>query len=110
MRTIRAEFTKKTCEQALDRCFDAKEDDWRCEYCSQLFAKRRPEFHHHIPAALGGSNSLWNCRVICPPCHRIVTKLEDLPTITKMKAVLEKRAGLRRPKQKIQSAGFRKWA
>lgn len=92
MRTVRAEFSKKTCEQAWERA------NGNCEYCNQPFDGRRPEYHHHIPAALGGGNVLSNARCICPPCHRWVTRVEDVPQITKAKAVEEKRAGLRRSK------------
>jgi len=111
MRTIRAEFSKKTCEQAWERCFDKEIDDGRCEYCGQAFGQRRPDYHHHIPAALGGDNSLENCRCICKACHRIVTRDEDLPRITEAKAVLEGRAGLRRsktswPRQKFKQRRF----
>src|SRR5689334_15021397 len=89
MRTTRAEFSKRTCEQAWERA------NGNCEYCGTPFAGRRPDYHHHIPAALGGGNSLENCRCICGPCHRNVTAVEDLPRITKAKSIEEKRAGLR---------------
>jgi 5-methylcytosine-specific restriction enzyme A len=109
MRTIRAEFSKATCEEAWERCYVPDIGVECCEYCHLGFGGMRPEYHHHIPTALGGDNSLENCRVICPPCHRRVTKEEDLPRIVKAKAILEKRAGLRRSKQKINSRGFEKW-
>lgn len=102
MRTDRLEFSKSVKEAAWSRA------NGNCEYCHQPFNGRRPEYQHHLPAALGGGNSLENCRCICTPCHRLVTRTEDLPRIVKAKAVEEKRAGLRRSKQKIPSRGFEK--
>jgi 5-methylcytosine-specific restriction endonuclease McrA len=102
VRTARAEFTKKTMEQAWERA------NGNCEYCHLPFDGRRPEYHHHISAALGGGNSLENCRCICVRCHREVTKTEDLPRIVKAKALEEKRAGLRRSKTRWPKQSFRR--
>jgi 5-methylcytosine-specific restriction endonuclease McrA len=95
MRSVRAEFPKKVREQGWERCYDKEEDDGRCEDCGQLFAKRTPEYHHIIAAALGGLGILDNLLVLCPPCHRIRTKVENVP-IFKAKATEEKRKGIRR--------------
>lgn len=92
MRSVRAEFSKAVKEAAWARA------KGRCEHCSCGFGGRRPEYQHVIPAALGGPATLDNCLCLCPPCHRYITKTEDLPRIVKAKALEEKRAGLRRSK------------
>jgi hypothetical protein len=62
--------------------------------CKQLFGDRTPEYHHILAAALGGDNSLSNLLVICPPCHRAFTKVENKP-IFRAKRIEEKRKGWR---------------
>lgn len=99
MRSTRAEFSKATREEAWARCFDKQADDGRCEgLCKELFAGRVPEYHHLIPAALGGDNSLTNCAVLCKKCHKHATKEETAPMVSRAKRIEEKRAGLRKPK------------
>jgi 5-methylcytosine-specific restriction endonuclease McrA len=89
MRTDRQEFSRQTKEERW------RHADGKCEYCHQDFAGRRPDYHHHTPAALGGGNDFSNCRCICPPCHRRVTRDEDVPRISKAKRSEADRAGLR---------------
>jgi 5-methylcytosine-specific restriction enzyme A len=102
MRTERSEFDKKTRELAWNRC------GGKCEICTQAFNGRRPDYHHLIPCALGGDNSLGNCRVICVKCHREITEMEDRPRITKAKRIYEEAANLRAPiKRKIPSRPFK---
>lgn len=100
MRTERAEFDRPTKEAAWQRAAG------KCELCCQPFSGRRPEYHHRRPAALGGDSSLRNCACICPPCHRIVTRDEDMPRIIKAKRVERKLANLTPSKPKIRSRGF----
>lgn len=100
MKTDRQEFDRATKEAAWARAAG------KCEICIQPFDGRRPEYHHKIPAALGGDNSLKNCKCICPPCHRIVTRDEDMPRITKAKRTERKRANIVPRKPKIKSRGF----
>ncbi len=100
VKSPRSEFSKSVRDAAWYRCED------RCDICKQEFAGRRPEYHHHLEAALGGSNDLENCQVLCPTCHRYITTATSIPRTSKVRRILEKRAGLRRPKQKIQSRGF----
>ena len=102
MRTERSEFDKKTKEAAWDRC------GGKCEICTAAFNGRRPDYHNLIPCALGGGNSLQNCRVICVKCHREITEMEDKPRITKAKRIQETAANLRAPiKRKIPSRPFK---
>ena len=98
MRSHRQEFSKATKEEGWERCYDAVAQDGRCEgVCKQLFGGRRPEYHHVLAAALGGDNSLGNMLVVCNPCHRAITTVENVP-IFRAKAVEEKRKGIRRSK------------
>lgn len=88
MKSHRAEFTKATKANAFLRC---------CGKCEGCFARLlgRPEYHHMTPAALGGSNDLDNCKVLCSKCHRIETSTVTVPTVAKAVRVAEKRMGLR---------------
>ena len=94
MASARSEFTKQTKLEAWQRA------DGHCEGCGQAFGERRPEYDHQKSAAMGGDNSLENCKVLCPKCHRAKTLIEDMPTIWKSNAIREKRAGLRRSRFK----------
>ena len=94
---MRAEFSKRTCVAAWRRCHDGQGLP-RCEGCGQAFQGRRPEYDHKKMCELGGDNSLNNCQVLCPKCHRAKTIAEDMPMIWKSNAVRDKRAGLRRSK------------
>lgn len=61
---MRAEFSRKTRVLAFER------SKGRCESCGALLKVGEGEFDHILPAALGGSNDLSNCQVLCVPCHR----------------------------------------
>jgi len=100
MRTDRAEFDKKTREAAWQRA------GGKCEICTADFAGRRPDYHHRIAAALGGDNSLQNCRVICSKCHKEITDTMR-GGIDKAKRIEEKRANTRQPKWKQRMSGVK---
>ena len=95
MASARSEFTKQTKREGWQRCHDS-EGVPRCERCGQPFQGRRPEYDHIKMCELGGDNSLENCEVLCPKCHREKTSMEDMPMIWKSNRIVEKRAGLRR--------------
>ncbi len=97
---MRREFSKATKKAAWERA------DGLCDICKQDFADRTAEYHHHLEAALGGSNELENCQVLCPPCHRYITTATSIPRTSKVRRILEKRAGLRRSGHRIQSRGW----
>src|SRR5215475_161561 len=94
---MRAEFSRRTKNLAWLRCHDERGIP-RCEgWCGkQAFGGRRAEFHHEKPAAFGGENTLENCKVLCPKCHRDITRERDRPAIDKSTRVREKFAGIRR--------------
>jgi 5-methylcytosine-specific restriction endonuclease McrA len=88
--SIRAEFTKATKLAAWERCKGI------CECgCGQKIIGT-PEYHHVVPAALGGSNELNNCQVLQKRCHRVRTETIDVPEIAKSVRIAEKRAGVRK--------------
>jgi len=100
MRTDRAEFSKETREAAWQRA------GGKCEICTQAFGGRRPEYDHRRAAALGGDNSLQNCRVLCPKCHKEITDAQR-GGIDKAKRIEEKRANTRQPKWKGRMSGVK---
>ena len=94
---MRLEFTKATKLAAFQR------SGGRCECGCGLKVLGTPEYHHRIPAALGGSNDLDNCEVWDPKHHKQQTAEKDVPQIAKSKRIAEKRMGLR-----SKSPGFRR--
>jgi 5-methylcytosine-specific restriction endonuclease McrA len=94
---MRTEFSKATKREAWLRCHD---DNFvpRCEVCDEPFWGRRPEYDHMVAAELGGDNSVENCQVLCPKCHRAKTSFQDIPRIAKSNRVRDKHAGISRSK------------
>jgi 5-methylcytosine-specific restriction endonuclease McrA len=84
----RAEFSKSTRLQAFSRC------GGNCEQCLQKLITP-PDYHHIIEAAIGGSNDLENCKVLCRKCHRVITSTESIPQVSRSTRIFEKRAGVR---------------
>lgn len=100
---MRLEFSKKTMREAYERaeglCEGILPSGERC--CFPV--DRKKHFDHIIPAALGGSNDLANCAVLCLPCHGAKTQKIDVPMIAKAKRVSDKHRGI-----KLRSRGFAK--
>lgn len=107
---MRHEFPKQVKRSALDRsegqCEGILPSGQRC--CFPISQKKH--FDHIIPDALGGSNELSNCAVLCIACHDAKTRKIDVPLIAKAKRISDKHNGIRTTRAKIQSAGFRKAA
>lgn len=93
---MRSEFPKRVKLDAWTRSGGA------CERCHQKIITT-PEYHHHVPAAIGGSNDIGNCEVLCVRCHRVETSNVTVPEVAKSARVFEKRIGLRK-----SGRGFRK--
>ena len=103
----RAEFSKAT---KIDAFWAACGN---CAICG-LKIQGRAEYHHIVPAAVGGSNELDNCSVVCKKCHRHTTSVETVPAVAKSTRILEKRLGVRkvrgfRPAPKNYDTWGRKW-
>lgn len=105
----RKEFSKKT-----------KDEAWRlsggiCEHCRIDIQKGKEEYDHRIPCALGGSNKVDNCQVLCTACHKQKTR-KDIIAISKAKRLEAARLGTKKPtkfkikngNRKLQSRGFDK--
>ncbi len=91
---MRSEFTKPTKLQAWERC------GGYCECGCGLKIIGGVEYDHYpIPAALGGSNELSNCRVLAKKCHRRITAEIDIPELAKSTRIYEKRVGVRKSKR-----------
>lgn len=101
---MRTEFTKRTMREAYERseglCEGILKDGTRC---NANLANKAKHFDHIIPDAIGGTNDLANCQVLCVPCHDDKTRKIDIPIIAKAKRVSDKYRGI-----KIRSKGFRK--
>ena len=70
-----------------------------------------PEYHHIVPAALGGSNTLDNVLVLSKRCHRVRTSKTDVPQIAKSRRIFEKRIGVRGTGRGFRKApeGYSSW-
>jgi len=106
--TARLEFSRATRRDALRR------SGMLCEAVGPRYGLepgqrcngslgRGVEFHHELEAEFGGDNSRANCRAVCIPCHRFVTKI-GIREIRKSDRVRDKHDGTFKP----SSRGFRK--
>ena len=98
----RQEFTTATRKDALKRA----KGQCECGCGMPLDLLKGFDFDHVIACALGGDNSLENCRVINRTCHKVKTATEDMPRIKKVRRSDKKRDGLERRKQKISYRRF----
>lgn len=101
----RQEFSKAVKLAAWERC------GGRCECGCHLKIIGSPEYHHAVPAALGGDNSLDNCRVLDKKHHRQITAEKDIPEISKSDRIFEKRIGVRKSRHPMRKApeGYNSW-
>ena len=101
---MRQEFPKAIKLAAWQRCSGI------CECgCGQKIT--RAEYDHYpVPAAIGGTSDLSNCRVLEARCHRILTSSKDVPAIAKSTRIFEKRIGARtsRPMAGSRRSGLKK--
>lgn len=95
----RKEFSKRTKLAVWAR------SNGRCECGCGTKIIARPEYHHIIPAALGGDNDADNCRLMSVQCHRVQTSTIDKPEISKSVRIFEKSIGARKSKGR----GFQGW-
>lgn len=97
----RDEFTRKTKARAFERSLGY------CEYCKARLQVGKFHYDHEIPAALGGSNDLENCKVACEACHGVKTTKRDVPQIAKAKRQQARHIGAN-DAPKMRSSGFPK--
>jgi 5-methylcytosine-specific restriction protein A len=104
-RSVRYEFGKQVRRDANAR------SEGRCEAvgtvyglepgqrCNAVFKGRAKEFDHYpVPATEKGSDTLENCVVCCPKCHRHKTATFDIPGQAAAKRISDKHQGISRPK------------
>lgn len=103
----RQNFTPKTKDR------EYKEAKGRCRECQQPLKRKGPgaaQFDHIVPTAVGGTNEVKNCLMLCVPCHAAKTKKRDRPALDKTRRILKKAAGTTRRKAKIPSRPMAKSA
>lgn len=112
LKTERAEFSKKTKAEAFLRA------GGRCECgCGARLTHENVEYDHDTPCALGGDNSIDNCRAYVSGCHLEKTK-DDVSRIAKTKRQHNKHHGIvtrqrkatipSRPMPGSRASGFKK--
>ncbi len=98
----RAEFSKKTKQQALER------SGMRCEALGRWYGLDDGQrcgaplaygidFDHIVADHLTHDNSLENCAAVCKVCHSRKTTKVDTPTAAKVKRVADKAKGIKKP-------------
>lgn len=97
----RVEFTAKTKDKAFERAKGL------CELCAAPLQVGRLHYDHRLPCALGGTNDLANCQVLCTPCHTEKTSKEDVPRIRKADRQRRAHIGAKKePTRKLEGRGF----
>lgn len=93
----RREFSKTVKRAASDRaagrCEGTRPDGERCDAVLQ---DGRYHYDHDIPDGIGGEPELWNCVVLCIPCHTEKTAKRDIPMIAKAKRVADRQIGIKK--------------
>jgi hypothetical protein len=98
---MRLEFSEKTKTAAWERCGGVCE----CGCLKPIYT--RAQYHHILPAGIGGLNDLQNCMVMRETCHAKITHgggLDGNKAVKKSIRIAAKRMGLR-----AKGPGFRGW-
>lgn len=98
----RREFSKAVKRDAFARAGGLCEG----EGCGAKLTIGKYHYDHRIPDALGGEPELWNCEVLCVPCHNAKTRKKDVPAIAKTKRIQDREKGIRKPRSML---GWRKF-
>lgn len=111
----RYEFTKKTKREALKRSGGRCEGDDPVyglesgERCNADLSYGVEFDHWPLPAGVRGSNTLENCKAVCPKgCHAYKTRKYDIPMQAKDKRIRDKHAGIKKP-SKFAGSRNSKW-
>ncbi len=103
-REFNADTKRKALKRAAGQCEGLLDTGERCPASLQI---GRYHFDHVVPVVISDDASLSNAQVLCVVCHARKT-VTDQRVIAKVKRVADRHAGTTAPRQKIQSAGFRK--
>ena len=99
----RREFSRTTKVKAFDKACG------KCEACGKkLNAGDRIEYDHRIPDAIGKSNALDNCQVLCGPCHKLKTAV-DRKDIAKVERIRAKNIGAKSPRYTMPGSRKSRW-
>jgi 5-methylcytosine-specific restriction protein A len=110
-RSKRYEFSKEVKRHALAR------SEGRCEglgvaygldpgqRCNAVLLRKEYD-HYPLPATMEDSDTLENCVVCCPACHKHKTRTLDIPVQAKAKRVSDKHNGIVKPKGSIPNRPF----
>ena len=77
----------------------------KCELCGERLTAW--ECDHAVAWFYTETHDAENLQALCPPCHRLKTKL-DVRGIAKVKRLIAREAGTRRARKPIASPGFSK--
>src|SRR5215468_9000848 len=94
-------FSDRVKRQAWERC------QHRCEICTAWLISGKFEYDHLKPRWLGGEDILSNCRVLCINCHDDKTSNQDIPQWAKSERILNREAGIRKPRRITAWRNFR---
>ena len=87
---MRTEFPAKVKANAALRA------NGYCEECQRKLLTGDYHYDHEIPDAVGGENTIANCRVLCRSCHANKTTQADIPRIAKAKRNYRKARGIKK--------------
>lgn len=98
----RREFSKAVKRDAFARA------NGLCEGkgCGAKLTIGKYHYDHRIPDALGGEPELWNCEVLCVPCHSAKTRTKDVPAIAKTKRIQDRQKGIKKPRTMLSWRKF----
>jgi len=85
--------------------------DGHCEYCGINLRCKPVNFDHFISCDQGGQPTLENCRLACVPCHKEVTRKDDMPLIAKGRRIRDRAMNVkqsRHPMPGSKASGIRK--
>lgn len=99
--TPRRAMTPKRRLEALLR------SEGRCDRCKVKLGSAF-EVDHRISLFLGGADDASNTVALCVPCHRGVKTPADAAKHAKVKRLIAREDGTRRPRKPILSRGFDK--
>jgi 5-methylcytosine-specific restriction endonuclease McrA len=71
----RQEFPKSVKSKAAERAAG------HCEECNKKLRAGDWHYDHIVPDGLGGEPTRDNCKVLCLPCHKDKTRLQDNPVM-----------------------------
>ncbi len=95
---MRREFSKQVKRDAFMRAEGQCEGKVKGLRCGSRLQHGRFHYDHDIPDALGGEPELWNCVVLCIPCHSAKTGKQDIPAIAKTKRIQDRERGIKKPR------------